>query len=75
VSDDLLGDKLKEVAAMAAAEAWQQREEFFRAVGQAFRDGETAQQNIAYALGRWGEDRAIEMLQETGRIGHLRGRC
>lgn len=59
---------------MAAAEAWQQREEFFRAVGQAFQDGEEAQENLAYALGRWGEDRAIEILQkEAGRVGQVRG--
>lgn len=51
-----------------------QREAFYRAVGQAFQDGEAAQDNFAYAAGRWGDEKAIDILQnQTGRIGQLRG--
>jgi hypothetical protein len=72
--DDLLGDKLKEVATLAAADAYLQREEFFRALQHAFQDGEAAQGKFAYAVLHWGDEKAIEILQnQTDRIGQLRG--
>ncbi|WP_439926213.1 hypothetical protein [Nitrobacter sp. JJSN] len=74
MSDDLLGDKLREVATLAAADAYMQREEFYRAVGQTFQEGEAAIDNFAYVVGRWGDEKAIEILQsQTSRIGQLRG--
>jgi hypothetical protein len=74
MAGDSLGDKLREVYALSSAEERLKREEFFQAVAVAFQDPTEAQSNIAYAMGRWGTERAAEILErETSRIGQVRG--
>jgi len=65
---------LRRQHAEAEAAEYALREAFFDAVGQAYQDPEQAVRNIAYALGRFGVGRTIDILErQPGRIGLPRG--
>jgi len=73
MSDETVSILLRQYAETEAAE-YAGREAFFYAVGQAYQDPEQAVRNIAYALGRFGVRRTIEILErQPGRIGATRG--
>lgn len=73
MTDDV-AEILRKKHAEALADALGKREDFFDAIELAYQDKKQAEENIAYALGRWGVGPTLEILEnQPWRIGVPRG--